>query len=615
MKKVFLVILIVSLMISLYFNINREAYDKVRGILAEIVRDDNVSLEDENDEFVTQDNKIIFLGDKEIIIDENNKELYEYYSLDGSIYLNVSDLKEAGYTYNYDKNNSILAINGNGKNIVLKENENIIYWNELNFTLNSEVLFIEDEFYLPLDEIMQLEKEENLEGLGFTVSEYGDIVVISSNYIGKTTAVLDFSKKKEDADLSDDLIFIGQDKLGKYKIYDDVECKNAIKYLEEGKSIVIIDKYDIDLLGDEIVQKNPIYKVLLSSGEIGYIDSELIANEISYEAVEYNPQWIQYSGEGKLNLTWDTFEYTPTSDTRNELVGVNVLSPTWYDLTDGDGNLYSTVRQNYLDGARENGFQVWPLVTNSFDIDRTREFLNNYNSRQNFINRLIEDAKQYDYQGINVDFENVYYEDRDALSNFMNEFAKRTREEEIVLSMDVTVMGGSETWSLSSDRKVLGNIVDYLMIMTYDEYWASSPVSGPVASYDWALVNLERIIEIVPKEKVVMGIPLYTRVWYEKPSDSEINKLVNFSEAYGLDYQNSIVKDNNLTPIWDDEGKYYYVAYIDGGYLKKMWMEEAESIRWKASIVNDLDLGGVGTWQKGLESDDIWSVINEEVIK
>ena len=172
-------------------------------------------------------------------------------------------------------------------------------------------------------------------------------------------------------------------------------------------------------------------------------------------------------------------------------------------------------------------------------------------------------------------------------------------------------MGGSDNWSKCYDHEKLGAIVDFLVIMTYDEHWASSPISGPVASYDWMLYHMKQLAEVVSPEKLVMGVPFYTRVWREYPSTEKANAITTRSSAIGMEAQNNLITKYNLTPIWDDVDKLYYATFFEEGNQVKMWIENAETIGAKIEIIDLLGLKGVAAWRRGFETPDIWNVFEK----
>jgi len=181
------------------------------------------------------------------------------------------------------------------------------------------------------------------------------------------------------------------------------------------------------------------------------------------------------------------------------------------------------------------------------------------------------------------------------------------------VSMDVTVMGGSDTWSKCYDRKALGHMIDYLAIMTYDEHWASSPISGSVASYNWVKTSMERIKDDVPSHKLLLGIPYYMRVWTEVPSEDKANTMRVKSGVLNMPNAEKFISEKNLNLIWDENARQYYAGYFENNMLKKIWFENADSIREKASLINELELGGAAVWRRGFETQDIWSVIDVEM--
>jgi spore germination protein YaaH len=317
----------------------------------------------------------------------------------------------------------------------------------------------------------------------------------------------------------------------------------------------------------------------------------------------------------KIILTWDQV-YSSNVGARDiePMLGVDVISPTWFKLIDDLGNFNSFLNESYIRWAREEGYQVWPLVSNTFgDIEMTSRFLNRVSSREKLISDLLEIYKENNFKGINVDFENVYLKDRKKLTQFISELTYAFSKEDIIVSVDVTILGGSENWSQSYNHKRIGELVDYLMVMTYDEHWASSPVSGSVASYGWVKSSLEELIKIVDKNKIVMGIPLYTRIWYEEPSREKVNRMDVSSKAITMQGQNNLLRDVGLKPIWDEDARQFYLGYIEDSKVKKIWLEEEVSIKEKSKLVNELGISGVATWSRGFETNNIWEVIYSEV--
>jgi len=319
----------------------------------------------------------------------------------------------------------------------------------------------------------------------------------------------------------------------------------------------------------------------------------------------------------KINLTWEYSENgNPNTANIADMQGLNVISPIWYALKDTEGNLTSTYGSSYYSWAKGRGYDVWPVVKNDFtNLDKTSTFMKSAKSRENLIDRLVADSVANGYDGINVDFENMYLEDKYYFSVFISELATMLRQNDILLSVDVTVMDGSDTWSKSIDREEIGRVIDYLVVMTYDEYWSSSPISGSVASYNWVDENIKKITDVVPSEKVVLGLPFYMRVWTETPSKTEANKMNVESTVLAMQYVKEYIEKNELDLIWDENTKQHYSVYMLDGSLNKIWFEDSKSIESKIDIVHKYNLAGVASWRRGFEDQSIWSTIDNALNK
>lgn len=210
----------------------------------------------------------------------------------------------------------------------------------------------------------------------------------------------------------------------------------------------------------------------------------------------------------------------------------------------------------------------------------------------------------YGVQGINLDFENVHLKDRDLLTQFVRELYPVFKENNLKVSMDVTAISSSENWSLSFDRKRLQRTVDYLMLMAYDQHWAASPIAGSVAQYSWVEKSLVRIFEEIPSEKLILGVPFYTRLWTIE--DGKVS-----SQALSMETANKFIRENNVPLVWDQESSQYYGEVEKSNKTYKIWVEDSESLAYKASLIHKYDLAGIASWRKGFETPDIWASIDK----
>ena len=354
-------------------------------------------------------------------------------------------------------------------------------------------------------------------------------------------------------------------------------------------------------------------KIRTANGKLGYIKSKKLENEFTVrENMEENKQIT-----GKVNLTWDYYsQYSSAPDrTGTTIDGVNVVSPAFFYL-DTDGELKENVGQNginYIEWAHNNGYKVWPMVQNaeaaSASLSITSNIMNNYEKRQKLIESIVDKCVQYKLDGVNIDFENMKQEDKDMFSRFIIELTPRLKEIGLVTSVDVTAPDGGETWSMCFDRSVIGDVADYIIFMAYDEYGISSTKPGTNAGYDWVKLSLSKFLqtEEIKSDKIILAIPYYTRVWTTNPNGQLIGK--NTVAMKNLD---SIIP-NNVERKWDDTLKQYYVEYSDGGNKKQIWIEDIKSLQAKVSLVKDNNLAGVASWQKDMETDEVWQMIKSEL--
>lgn len=352
-------------------------------------------------------------------------------------------------------------------------------------------------------------------------------------------------------------------------------------------------------------------------GLLGYLKTSDLATQVIPIPVEAKKEdkkpviWEPAAGE-KINLTWE-FVYSRNPDTKTipQIPGLNVVSPTWFALSDNEGGITNKASSSYVFWAHQRGYQVWALFSNSFDKELTHAALSSAERREKIIDQMLIYAELYDLDGINIDFENVYLQDKDLVVQFMRELVPVAHQQGLVVSMDVTVKGGSETYSLFYDRAALGDVVDYLILMTYDEHWSSSPIAGSVASLPWVEKGVLGLLEDVPKEKLVLGVPFYTRLWIETENKDGSTNVK--SEALSMESAESLIQKNKAKVTYDEAAGQRYAYWEDGNTTKEIWLENEESMRQRAQLVDKYKLAGIASWRRGFEKDEIWQVIAEEL--
>lgn len=354
--------------------------------------------------------------------------------------------------------------------------------------------------------------------------------------------------------------------------------------------------------------------VQLGNGYAGYVKtSDIIPDgQKTVEPKSYIPSRAERSWKGKpVNLYWEAvYERKPDPSKFGELPGVNVASPTWFSIIDGEGNVRSQADTAYVQWAHGRGIEVWGLLSNSFDPEMTTEALSTYEKRMNIIVQILQYSDLYNLDGINIDFENVYTKDGENVTQFMRELKPMAQAKNLIVSIDVTPKSNSEMWSAFLDRKALGEVVDYLIVMSYDEHWAASPVAGSVASLPWVERSISRIIEEdnVPPEKLILGVPLYTRIWTEAEVDG---KTKVSSKAVSMNAVEKIIKEKKLTPTFDKAAGQNYVEYTEEGALRKIWIEDKVSLKARVELAESFGLGGIASWNRSFSNASAWEALQE----
>ncbi len=364
------------------------------------------------------------------------------------------------------------------------------------------------------------------------------------------------------------------------------------------------------LLDTDEASAGKFYKVISKDGIIGYVKAKQMVKpfyntlESSYTAPEYS----HISLQDKVNLVWHQVTNQDANKSLTDLLantkGVNCVSPTWFKLADNNGGITSLASESYVERAHNLGLQVWALVDDfSTEVDK-KEVLSHTSKRKKLVNELVAETIKYGIDGINIDFENIPSEAGEDYIQFIRELSVKCRSNGIVLSIDNYVPA---SYNSHYNWEEQGAVADYVIIMAYDEHHSGSEVSGSVSSISFVEKAVTEITKYVPKERVVMGIPFYTRLWKEEKQEDGTVKVT--SEAYGMRAAENFLKDNNVTAEWDDATGQYYGEFEKEGILNRMWLEEEDSLEAKLKAISGADVAGVAGWKLGLEKDSVWNVI------
>jgi spore germination protein YaaH len=312
--------------------------------------------------------------------------------------------------------------------------------------------------------------------------------------------------------------------------------------------------------------------------------------------------------KGKINLTWDqVYERKDDLSGMDNIEGLDVISPTWFQLKNTEGELINRAYSQYVEWAHGNGYKVWALLSNDFKKeDIVSEFLNNTNYRDNLIKQILAYSALYKLDGINIDFENMNDSDKNNFTQFVREITPFLKEQGLVVSVDVNDIG-------CYDKKALSDVVDYVMYMSYDQHWKTSPVAGSVAQLPWVEERVRGVIERdkVPVEKLLLGIPFYTRLWTET-TDEAGNKSLE-SKAMSMETARNTILENNAKVVWEEESGQFYGYYEKENTINKIWLEDANSVNLRASLVHKYNLAGTCAWSSNHATKDIWGVLEKDL--
>lgn len=496
------------------------------------------------------------------------------YIKNGVVYVSKPDIYNFfDNTIIYDEKYNQVVTTSSTKIASLPIDSKQIQVNSSNTTIKAGAIILDEVAYVPISEL------DEVYNIKTTYVESEDLVYIDSLDREQQTATL-----KKDSSIK----------------YKPTIISATLAKAKQGDTLTIANRSDYPV-------PNGWTRVRTENGTLGYIQTGKL-NE--FKTIREKAE-EKAKIEGPISLAWDYYsEYVSAPTRTGKITGVNVVSPSFFYMTKySTTNIYENVGNEgiaYVNWAHGNGYQVWPMFTNS-NMSETSKMLSDYKSRENVINQIIKYIKQYNLDGINIDFEGMYETDKDNFSRFLIEIRPRLNEIGAVLSVDVTAPDGAPEWSLCYDRYTIGKVADYVMFMAYDQYGVSATKAGTTAGHNWVEANVKKFLgqEEVKAEKIILGIPFYTRVWKEI-NGNVISSVVNIGNV------NNVIP-SNATKTWDEDLQQYYVEYKKGGATYKIWVEDEKSIEAKLDLVSKYNLGGAAYWEYDRATNSIWNLIESKI--
>lgn len=397
-------------------------------------------------------------------------------------------------------------------------------------------------------------------------------------------------------------------------LYADVEKDTQLRTQADRKSPILRELAageKLMLLDGGGSQKNGYLTVMTQDGVRGYVMKKCVS-EGYYEKVESSfeaPVYTSAADGEEVLLVWHVVTNSSANANLEGLLadaeGVTAVSPTWFSIESNEGAISSLADTNYVNTAHELGIQVWGLVDNFGENIDSYAVLSSTTSRERLAEELISVALSCGMDGINIDFESLPVEAGPHFIQFLRELSVRCRTNGLILSVDNYVPAGYNRYYDYAEQGVLA---DYVVIMAYDEHYSGSSEAGSVSSISYVENAIRDTKEMVPAEKIIMGLPFYTRLWKETTVDGVT--ILGIERTPGMEDAAALLEENGATAEWDEATCQYYAEYDKDGAHYRIWLEEARSLAEKTARIREAELAGVAAWRLGLETDDVWEVLS-----
>lgn len=393
----------------------------------------------------------------------------------------------------------------------------------------------------------------------------------------------------------DTVIAIYGDKIAKLPVSN----KN-IKINDVDKVISVPAQYIEEVLYIPVEELSEIYQLEIKNEDL------IIINQNDNSQMS-----LATVNDEKISLVWEYAEsFTPDRTSEVKKDAINVVSPTWIYASDELGDIKEGITTTYIAWAKANNYEIWPTIKNDYlGIEKTSQLVTNMENRKEFIDNIVEICEEYDFEGINLDFEHMYQRDRDEYVILVRELAAMLRQKGIITSVDVNVPDGSSEWSLCYDSKAISDSCDYIVLMAYDQYGKNSSIAGPVAGLNWVERNLQKMIErdLIESNKLILGVPFYSRQWKVK------NGSVYNTSALSMSAVETQMTNSASDTTWNESLGQYVIEYETNGNTVIIYVENKDSLREKMNLIYKYDLAGVAAWRRGFETNEVWQVIENTI--
>ena len=326
-------------------------------------------------------------------------------------------------------------------------------------------------------------------------------------------------------------------------------------------------------------------------------------------AIPFSSAAVHASGEYAMSYVYFGTAAQQIQNIARAADTLDVVSPSYFNLN-RDGSLaLSGVSTSFLSAMRERGLRVVPFLSNHWDRESGVNALKNADSLVEEIRVAVE---RYGFDGVNVDIENVTASERELYTAFVKKLrAALPKSKEVSVAVAANPYGYQTGWHGSYDYEGLAKYADHLFLMTYDEHYNGS-AAGPVASFDFVERSIQYALKYASPDQIVVGIPFFGRLWNAagtvKGHGISLTAAMEYQKAYGGtvrfdEASKSPVMTFTIRPA-DSRPVLNGQTLPTGNYT--LWLENADSIKYKLQLVSKYGLKGAGNWSAGQETPDVW---------
>ena len=349
-------------------------------------------------------------------------------------------------------------------------------------------------------------------------------------------------------------------------------------------------------------------RVMTSEGYVGYAENADLSETSQLAFTQNGPEYSSLIRDHKICLGWHQMSTASGNDTLAERIsgaqGLNVISPTWFFVTDDKGNISSFASAAYVQQAHGAGLEVWGLIDNFTNQIDDKAFMSNTEARTNMITQLISAAKDCGMDGINLDFESIKEDEAIHYTQLVRELSIACRKNGLVFSVDDPV----PTFSSHYNRRAQGQVADYVIMMGYDEHFSGSDTAGSNASLSFVETGIQDTLKEVPANKLISAMPFYTRLWIESYENGSLEcQTLSMTDA------NAYAKDKQMEIYWDAASGQNVAELDTEENLQKMWLEDEQSLTEKLKLIDTYQLAGGAFWKLGFEDKSVWSLIAQHI--